>query len=618
MAALQWIPEQFPKSGGLSAAGFSKLLGRPQLDPLAVLLREVAQNSWDARLNDKLPVEFTIEGWDLEASEVKGLRDAVFTEAERAKGTGLSEALNSNTLRAFYIYDRNTIGLGGPLQAGDESPSEVYDWADFVLNVGKANLGTGTGGTYGFGKTICYIASSVRTVVTYSRTVDKGHLQSRLIGCAIGDEFTRMRRLFTGRHWWGAEIDGAPTPVTGRTADEMARLIGMPEFGRDDTGTTLMIIAPDLGGRSLEQAMNYLAESALWHLWPKLISRGGHLPMDVRVRCNGEVVPIPSPEERPPLDGFARAFRLMLGDPYEVTGLGEQQDVIRCLKPLTEIGDLVTVSMIRRDRAEVDNGSTSDDPDGPGPAAQIGDPCHHVALLRTPELVVDYQEGPPAPAAAMEWAGVFLCRPEHDSSFAASEPPTHDSWKPDLLPDKASRRIVNVGLREIRKVLKGRWSPEASETEDGTLSTGLIASELADLVRSVDGLGQGLPPTPGGSGKKSERRARVETISAGPGLVEGVPVTVVRLAVDPGPGSAGTTIALSCGVALDGAASDLDLDPLLHLIEARFRGESVPLEGTEAIIELPYVDRTEVEVSIARGQDTSVLLDVQPEAVDPS
>ena len=77
-------------------------------------------------------------------------------------------------------------------------------------------------------------------------------------------------------------------------------------------------------------------------------------------------------------------------------------------------------------------------------------------------------------------------------------------------------------------------------------------------------------------------------------------------------------VTLSCGVALDGAASDVDLDPFLHLIEARFRGDSIPLDGTEATFELPYDDRTEVEVSIARGQDTSVLLDVQPEAIDPS
>ena len=74
---------------------------------------------------------------------MEGLRDAVFLEAGRAKGTGLKEALGSDALRAFYIYDRNTIGLGGPLQAGDESPSNVYDWADFVLNIGKGQPGHG-------------------------------------------------------------------------------------------------------------------------------------------------------------------------------------------------------------------------------------------------------------------------------------------------------------------------------------------------------------------------------------------------------------------------------------------------------------------------------------------
>ncbi len=616
MDPLKWVPEAFPKSGGLSAAGFSKLLGRPQLDPLAVLIREAAQNSWDARLDEEESVWFTLEGWDLTASEVSGLRELVFTDAERAVGTGLPEALTSVSLPVFLICDRNTVGLGGPLQAGDESASDVYDWVDFVLNVGKANDAGGTGGTYGFGKTISYVVSTVRTVVIHSRTIEKGHLQTRLIGCAIGDEFTRNKRLHTGRHWWGADVDGAPVPVTGRSADDIARRIGMPEFDDGATGTNLMILAPDLGGRTLEQAMNFLAESAAWNLWPKLISRDGLTPMEIWIACNGNEVKVPDPRARPPLDLFARAFRLLLDDPDEVTGIGEQHDLIECLRPRTEIGDLVTVAGIRRARAEVDDGSDADDADSPGPAALIGKLSHHVALLRTPELVVEYLEGPPAPSGSMEWAGVFLCRPDHDASFAASEPPTHDSWKPDLLPDRTRRSIVNVGLREIRRALEDRWDPAVEEDEEGTLSTGLVASQLADLVRTVDASGPGRPTGSGGAGGGGERGARVRTVSAGPELLDGVPITVVRIAVDPQPGSAGTTLHLACGVALDGASSDADLDPSLRLIRARFNGESVSLDGTEAALELPTPHHTEIEVSIARGHDTSVLLDVQPEAMD--
>ena len=134
--ALDWIPETYPASGGLAAKGFYKLLGRPRLDPLAVLVRETAQNSWDARLKEGVPVEFSIAGWDLLPSEQKALR-GVFPKASKAGGTGLDDALSRDELRAIYVSDRKTMGLGGPFEASESNPDDVYDWVDFVLNVGK-------------------------------------------------------------------------------------------------------------------------------------------------------------------------------------------------------------------------------------------------------------------------------------------------------------------------------------------------------------------------------------------------------------------------------------------------------------------------------------------------
>ena len=37
------------KTGGLTGQGFTNLLGRPRLSPMSLLLREAAQNAWDAR-----------------------------------------------------------------------------------------------------------------------------------------------------------------------------------------------------------------------------------------------------------------------------------------------------------------------------------------------------------------------------------------------------------------------------------------------------------------------------------------------------------------------------------------------------------------------------------------
>ena len=108
------------------------------------------------------------------------------------------------------------------------NPTGTYDWVDFVLNVGEANTQGHTGGTYGFGKTISYVVSKANAVVIHSRTMHQGRLETRLIACAIGEKFTRGQKLFTGRHWWGESGGDVPIPVTGREADRIAGLVGMP------------------------------------------------------------------------------------------------------------------------------------------------------------------------------------------------------------------------------------------------------------------------------------------------------------------------------------------------------------------------------------------------------
>src|SRR3954465_5566363 len=100
---MDWIPEPKPPSGGLAAEGFYKLLGRPRLDPLTVLVRETAQNSWDARLNNGYPVGFTLQGWHLSKDERNSLRTEVFVDAAKAAGTGLADELASPGLLGLYI-----------------------------------------------------------------------------------------------------------------------------------------------------------------------------------------------------------------------------------------------------------------------------------------------------------------------------------------------------------------------------------------------------------------------------------------------------------------------------------------------------------------------------------
>lgn len=615
MSSLEWHPETYPASGGLAAAGFYKLLGRPRLDPLTVLVRETAQNSWDARSDNGAPVKFSIEGWTLSKSEQSALRLSVFADARKVRGVELVDCLKADELTGIYISDRNTLGLGGPLRADQENPNDVYDWVDFVLNVGKANTQGLSGGTYGFGKTICYVVSSVNSVVIHTRTMHRGKPQARLIACAIGSEFKLNKRLCTGRHWWGRTSNAGPGPLIGAQADSLASRIGMPAFEENELGTNLLVVGPGLAGRSLRQAMTFIAESVTWHLWPKRMQLNGQRAMEIEVSCEGDPIEIPDPDDRPPLHGFAQAFRVLreeLSD--EELPPGTHRDEIRSARPRSHVGTLATVPLVRRARAVVDDGHKPDEEDTPLPAAMITGAAHHVVLLRTPELVVDYLEGPVPSAGGVEWAGVFKCRDEHDHRFALAEPPTHDSWQPELLPRGPDKTIVNVALREIRRALERRWAPATVDGPTEITSTAHVADRLAHLVRSTDGRGAGRKPGRSRGGASASARVRLD--QARPVLHEGRPATVVSATVVPKPSSKCTRVHINVGAALDGTASDSTLDPDLRLVSATWGGRTLGLNGTVASVDLNVATEEVLEILVSRGPRTSVLIDVAAEAVE--
>lgn len=609
--SLHWIPEAYPRSGGLAAAGFYKLLGRPRLDPLTVLVRETAQNSWDARSSDSKPVVFTISGRSMGDDERAVLAERIFPKSHLAAGTGLASALAKPGMLAIYITDRNTKGLGGPVHADEADPTETYDWVDFVLNVGKANTSGHTGGTYGFGKTISYVVSNANSVVIHSRARCNGRIETRLMACAIGEEFTLERRLWTGRHWWGVKVGRGepPAPLTGAAADELARQIGMPPFAPEELGTNLLIVDPDLGGRSLAQAMSFISESVLWHLWPKLHAGNGEGQMDIRIDMNGEPVQVPDPADRPPLQGFVQAYRA-LNDGVDAAGIpGATVVPVECQRPKTTVGDLAIVPLVQRPRPMVDDGFDPNDADSPQPAAAIRGGSHHVALLRSPELVVDYLEGPSASDAGLEWAAVFRCRREHDGKFASSEPPTHDSWAPELLPKGPDRTVVNVGLRRIRECLEERWATVPTGEEMISSSTALIADDLAHLVRTEVGAGRGRSPRKTSS-STATISPRVEVVHAGPIEWQGHAATEVRFRLTPVKGTDSTEVTVSIGAALDGSESDPDLDPDLSLIGITRGAELVPMSGHDASITFTGSGQVEFAVLARRSRTTSVLVDV--------
>ena len=58
---ISWIPEENSDAGGFEATGFLTILGQPKLRAVELLVRETAQNSWDARIG-KSQVSMTFSG----------------------------------------------------------------------------------------------------------------------------------------------------------------------------------------------------------------------------------------------------------------------------------------------------------------------------------------------------------------------------------------------------------------------------------------------------------------------------------------------------------------------------------------------------------------------------
>ena len=289
---MEWYPKKF-SPGDIEGGGALRLLGKPKIPLVAVLVRETAQNSWDAKLPDQT-VKFVMHGHTLAPESMEALRNSVFTEP--GAGTGMGELLEKNSIDVLEICDRGTTGLGGPVRNDNTyQAAEITDYVDFVLNIGAKQDKAMGGGTYGYGKTVCYLASAVQTVVIWTRTQVDGQLQSRLIVSAFGEQFDLNGNRYTGRQWWGKTDEGSIEPVIGEDADRLGNCLFSQPFEYDETGTSLLILSPNLTD-SLEQLTHQCATSILWNLWPKLIPfSGGEALMDITVMCHGRNIEIPDP-----------------------------------------------------------------------------------------------------------------------------------------------------------------------------------------------------------------------------------------------------------------------------------------------------------------------------------
>lgn len=519
MQKVKWWSQPVPPEGYSDSEGIKRQLGVPRLDPLTLLVRETAQNSCDAALKDGGDIDFSVRLQTLTSGQREAWNEFLLPEPKNA-GLGISDKLSKSPF-ILVISDRGTTGLGGVLRSDEDAPEgERKDFVNFMRNVGaNKNVHLG-GGSYGFGKGVLYRQSLCHAVIADSVCRFRGSLQRRLMGAALGQLYKDRKVLHTGRHWLGGmDRDGYASPLLDGDAKSLADSLGLPGFAGKETGTTVVVVAPDLatkGGKSKDpqSAVDLIASSILWHLWPRMLS-GRESRLNPSVWLDDQQIELPDPEELPELWPFTSAYR-------KVLRRDESEVPVRKQAP-KEIGRFA----VSQGMAPVWENELL------GHAAPFQGRARHCVRMRQADLVVDYFPGEPIPNERIQYGAVFRASAEADEFFTRAEPPAHDDWVLTGLTGTA-RGVVQLGNAFIREKMRSVTS--ATDKGEAVVNTplGNLSRELAKLIVTASGdsataSGQSRGGSANGTG---HAKSRVPKIITGPSLVEHNDETVIQALVE--------------------------------------------------------------------------------------
>lgn len=438
-----WIFENSPPMGGAAGEAFTNTLASSGMPPAAVLAREAIQNSVDARdaAQPKVAVDFV-------AKSLQGNAKAAFVKAaglntidDRASQLDLKQPNclarlgdGKKPLELLYVNDYNTTGLEGDPSDAD---SKFFRFLLSLGDGGKEHDEHGTGGSYGFGKSVYSSNSGILTIFAYSRTIDEsGDPLSLLFGCSYFRKHKHGGDHFTGRAWFGHDVSPGHVhaqqivkPLRGKEADAKASQLGFDPRSAERRGTSVLIVDAVVDVAAILRGVE-----DWW--WPRLLAN----QLDVKVIDAAGATAFPRPRKRADLQPFLDAYELAIGksppnnktafrrpfNKYDGTAIGNAG--FRVLEKNEEDEFVV-------DEARLDS----------------------VALIRSPLMVVAYYRAWNIATPAM--AGAFVADGEIDDILRAAEPPAHDRWDPDArrLQEVTgrSRSIVKRVLDAVRRNLKG-------------------------------------------------------------------------------------------------------------------------------------------------------------------
>lgn len=613
---LDWFPKQF-QPGDMDSTGGDRLLGRTELSPLEILIRETAQNSWDARIDGRRPtygLNLRRIDWRMRADLARLLPDN-----EPVTAGGLPD--NPYVLE---IYDRGTTGLDGPVTLRPVLGDDPRNFQDLILKVGVPRDDGKGGGTYGFGKTATYAFSRRGTVIYWTRCFNEdGILEHRLIASAFRDSYVETGVQFTGRHWWGRRDGDTILPLIGDTAELLASRLFTRGYENDETGTSMLIVDPDLTAESLgasedeEDPVVGLATEATTfaararsairiHLWPKLIAAPdtGQPPMELvlEVDSSRETL-VDAATGTLALWGAGlnaiRAHRTQ-SEALIKTPQGFPVHVVPITRYQRTLGHLAIVQRFQALEPTVEH----DDLDPTQNPA-----ISRIALMRgQPELIVSTVDWiAQTPLEGLEWLAVYKSADDWDAVYARTEPPAHDSWIASSGGDeglvvKATRTKVIAAIRETLYPEPAIVQPAQDRVRTGALARRLGALLPTPHVSRTD-TGTG---SPGRGDRRSRASDRARRIDASPSRLiatyhDGRQRQSVEFVVRGGPARSLVHISVSA-VGDEGVHEPLDADQLeLEWIGADAAGRSTAVaeNAVPVIVEFTGAARRALRIDLS-------------------
>ena len=465
--------------GGIVADVMANSIATSNYSQEETFLREVLQNSCDQRLEEFSSIHFEVAMQALTGRRLESLRKFFAGIDLDIDPLNFRSLMSRDKVEVLTVADGNTKGLSGKLDASEETQS---NFAGFFYNVGRQDIDSSSGGSFGLGRTVLTSASEYSTVLVYSRFIEGSNIKSRFMGMAISGSYAVKGKRFTGRHWIGkatSSTSGEVSPFEGLEAEAIANDLGL--YLSQKTGMIAMVLGNRLISKVGEQeitsedrkaAVEVLQRAAYKYAWPHMIGSDTTRTVHFKFRFDDSVCAELHPLDIPVLSDYVRSY-MALDKAHPPVKC--QSIYFRSASTNEETGKLAWLHI-------------PDDYSSNNHFIDEEIPRNAIALIRQANFVVKYLEVSQV-SDGISTRGVFKVNPGYDSVFRKSEPVAHDDWIPSKLQLKSSaRNPIRQTLESIRQTFREISRPK---------STGISGSASIQISTSLGRLlgGMGLTGT---------------------------------------------------------------------------------------------------------------------------